>query len=79
MFLVSSSCRNPCGWGWSCRFWVGVSGRSIAGLGRGVFGPGGGPIFMHMFALTLFRGFGVVVLYQTAVFEGIFGGLVDHE
>jgi len=34
---------------------------------------------MQMFALTLFRGFGVVVLYRTAVFAGIFGGLVDHE
>ena len=46
---------------------------------RGVFGPGGRPFFMQMFALTLFRGFGVVALYQTAVFAGIFGGLVDHE
>ena len=49
------------------------------GSERGVFGPVGGPIFMQTFALTLFRGLGVVALYQTAVFAGIFGGLVDHE
>ncbi|WP_454983901.1 hypothetical protein, partial [Corynebacterium durum] len=37
-----------------------------------------GPIFMQMFALTMFKAFPPATPYQTAIFPGFFGSLIDH-
>ena len=40
--------------------------------------PSDGPIFMQMFALTMFKAFPPATPYQTAIFLDFFGSLADH-
>ena len=57
-----------------------LSYRSTAGLENGVFPYLAVDLSLcKKFALTVFKAFPLAVLYQTAIFPGVFDSLIEHE